>query len=221
MKDTAKRYVSVARAIEMLLVSERSIRRWIAHDPPLLHAIKDPSGHTLVDLDDILAIQAQKPELKNPLPDRVEALEEQVQEVLALKPDVQTLEREVEVLKQQVGNLLALFEVGVTPEMAFMPRKRTSVARQSGAEARGYPAGTMRLVEFAEKHQLTISEIKELHWQGAFTVTIYERPQAKRNGREWWITPEQHRAVASYYQQRGLSCVPCDYCSIVPLALSN
>ncbi len=202
MTSTAKHYVSVAQAMEMLRVSERSVRRWIAHDPPLLHAIKDPSGHLLVDLDDIHAIQEQKPELKNPLPDRVEEVEE----------DVQTLKGEVEALKQQITTLLALSEsAGGLP--ASLRRERASAA--SGASARGYPPGTLRLIEFTEKHQVNISEIKELHWQGAIAVSIYDRERAKRNAREWWITPDQHRAVVTYYQQHGLHVQTerCDFCS--------
>ncbi|HET8840778.1 MAG TPA: hypothetical protein VFN35_04890 [Ktedonobacteraceae bacterium] len=213
MTTTAKHYVSVAQAVEMLLISERSVRRWIALDPPLLHSIKDSTGHTLVDLDDILAIQEQKPELKNPLPERVEVVEERVEVV---EDDVQTLKdevKELKELKEQIGTLLAALKEGGAPAAAFVRRERASPA--SGAEARGYPAGTIRLIDFTDEHQLSISEIKELHWQQTIAVTIYEREHAKRNAREWWITPEQHRAVVAYYQQRQLPIrtETCDICS--------
>lgn len=225
MRDPTKRYVTVVQVLEMLHVSERTVRRWMSSDPPLLHSIEDSSGHRYIDMADVERIKAEKPELVNEIPARVEILEDQAKEALALKPVVQTLKCEVEELKQQVNDLLALVESGgiAPPGAPFVRRVRPPVSRQSGAEARGYPAGTIRLIEFTDKHQLSISGIKELHWKGDIAVTIYEREHAKRNGREWWITPEQHRAVVAYYQQQQLPVrtETCDTCSIVPLALSS
>lgn len=224
MRDPTKRYVTVVQVLEMLHVSERTVRRWMSSDPPLLHSIEDSSGHKYIDMADVERIKAEKPELVNEIPARVETLEDQAKEALALKPVVQTLQGEVGVLKQQVNDLLALLgesSGGRAPGALFVRQGRASA--QSGAELRGYPAGTIRLIEFTDKHQLSISEIKELHWKGDITVTIYEREHAKRNAREWWITPEQHRAVVAYYQQQQLpiQTETCDTCSIVPLALSS
>jgi hypothetical protein len=219
MKDPTKRYVTVVQVLEMLNVSERTVRRWMASDPPRLHWIEDASGHKYIDLADVESIKDGKPDLTNPLPERVEILEDQVQEALTLKPDVLVLQREVEQLKGQVNTLLALMETG-TSLADHSRRVHASASSQSVAEARGYPPGTDRLIDFAKQHHISISEIKELHWQREIEVSIYERSHAKRNGREWWVTPNQHRALINYYQQRGMPYQPCEQCIPVPLSLS-
>jgi len=218
MKDPTKRYVTVVQVLEMLNVSERTVRRWMASDPPRLHSIEDASGHKYIDLADVERIKAEKPDLANETPERVDTLEDQVQEALALKPSVQDLQREVEQLKGQVSTLLTLIEKD-TP-LAERTRRARILSDETGAEARGYPPGTHRLVPFAKRHQMAISEIKELHWQREIEVSIYERQKARRNGREWWITPDQHRALVDYYQQHGKPCQQCDQCITVPLSLS-
>src|SRR5260370_21726899 len=107
-----KHYVSVAQVMEILNVSERTVRRWLKGDPPRLHSIDDVSGHKYIDMADVERIKADKPDLANELPDQVESLKDDVQEALALKPVVQGLQCEVEQLKQQVSTLLALIESG-------------------------------------------------------------------------------------------------------------
>jgi hypothetical protein len=219
MKDPTKHYVSVVQVMEILNVSERTVRRWLKGDPPRLHAIEDASGHKYIDLADVERIKADKPDLARELPDQVESLKDDVQEALALKPIVQGLQCEVEQLKQQVSTLLVLIESGI-PLTEHARRVRSPAASQDEAAARGYPSGTVRLVKFAKQHVISISEIKELHWQHEIVVSIYERQNAKRNAREWWITPEQHRELIDYYQQHDMAYELCDTCSSVPLALS-
>jgi hypothetical protein len=203
MDSTTKRYVTVAHVLEMLAVSERTIRRWMAGDPPRLHWIEDASGRKYIDLDDVERIQAKKPEIvQRLLPERMERIE----------AAVQALQREVELLKEQAAHLLARSE-SWSPGADHPRRVRGSSASQGGAEARGYPPGTVRLVDFARQHQISLGEIKELHWlRGGTVVSVHERANAQRNGREWWITPDQHRTLIEYYQQQGKPHEACDLC---------
>jgi len=205
---TTKRYVTVARVLEMLRVSERTVRRWMTGEPPRLHSIEDASGHKYIDLDDVERIQAQKPALTNALPGRIESLEDRLQDVLDLQP---MLQREIEHLKEQLNLLREIIESGAV-RMISQGRVRGAAAGQSGAEARGYPPGTVRLVDFVEKHQVALSEIKELHWQREIEVSIYERPNAQRNAREWWVTLDQHLKLIDYYRQHGKPHEVCDLC---------
>lgn len=200
---TTKRYVTVAHVLEMLTVSERTVRRWMAGEQPRLHWIEDASGRKYIDLDDVERIQAKKPELvQRLLPERMDQVERALQEV----------QREVQELKEQLTDLRELMASGA-PLAHPGGRTRGAAARESGAETRGYPPGTLRLVDFVVKHQLALSEVKELHWlRGGTVVSIYEREHATRNGREWWITPEQHQKLIDYYRQHGKPHEECDLC---------
>ncbi|WP_220209282.1 hypothetical protein [Reticulibacter mediterranei] len=48
---------------------------------------------------------------------------------------------------------------------------------------------------------------------GEIAITIYQREgEAKRNKREWWLTPAQHRALINYCQQHQIAYRACPDC---------
>lgn len=212
VKDPTKRYVTVAQVLESLSVSERTVRRWLRGDPPRLRSIRDDMGHLYIDQADVERIKAERPELANPLPERVEMLEDQVPEALAWKPAVQDLQREVADLKAQVATLLSLLETGAA--LDGRPRRKSHTGSDADAATRrGYPPGTLRLVKFAPPHQLSVNELKQLHWMGEIVLDVYQRTGAERNEQEWWITPDHHREVIAYYQQHNKPYQCCDFCA--------
>ncbi len=78
---------------------------------------------------------------------------------------------------------------------------------------RGLPPGTIRLVDFVKLHQVNLWDLKQLHWGRTITLEVYLREvQARRNKQEWWVTPEQHTALANYWHMHQLPFTACPVC---------
>ena len=78
---------------------------------------------------------------------------------------------------------------------------------------RHLPVGTMRLVDFAQQHEISVHAIKKGYYEGEIQLTVYQREgTVKRNHQEWWITEAQHQPVIAYCQQQNIPYVACPQC---------
>jgi excisionase family DNA binding protein len=212
------RYITVQDAVERLGVVERTVRRWI--EKKKLHAIHDASGFVRLDLDAVERIAQERHTVVPSSRQQVEMLLERVER----------LESENEAQEQKYDHLQRLIE-GVFRVLAGEPitdehgqplslsdshlayLRPVGRNKQEPLERRGLPAGTMRLVNFAQLHQVKLSDLKRLHMLHELNLTIYQRDAgAIRNKQEWWISPEQHQQVATYCQQHSIPYMPCSQC---------
>ncbi|GLV54396.1 hypothetical protein KDH_12430 [Dictyobacter sp. S3.2.2.5] len=223
------RYITVQDAVERLGVVERTVRRWIEKDK--LHAIRDVSGSVRLDLDEVELIVQERGAVVPSPQQQIEALLECVERLKceneALFECVERLKRENEARDQKCNDLQQQIDVirqeRVSESTAhghgslLLPATSHFLHSHSGQELlarRGLPEGTMRLVQFAQLHQIKLSDLKKLHMLHAVNLTIYQREaEAIRNKQEWWITPEQHQQVADYCQQHDVPYVVCSQCS--------
>jgi hypothetical protein len=214
----SKTYVPVAEAAKLCNRSERTIRRWIAKK--YVRVVRNKQTRSVrIDLDDIQRMQANKPDTVHPVRDEIEEL----------KLDNQELEQEVESLKQEVGGLkeqLAILqerEEVLEKRVDFLSQQRVGTGnlllfprrapRVSGAESRGLPPGTQRLVPYVALHKANVSEVKALHTQRLIELTLHMREgEVKRNKQEWWITPEQQVQLVRYWQEHHVPYTPCGQC---------
>jgi hypothetical protein len=77
---------------------------------------------------------------------------------------------------------------------------------------RKYPPGTVRLAPFAKRHGVEPSTLRRQAEKSPELATIYERPTARVNKREWWLLPEQQPLVIAYWQAQGIPYTPCLDC---------
>ncbi len=224
------RYITVQDAVEILGVTERTIRRWIKQGK--LHAIRDKSDFIRLDLADIeewyQSKDANTPSLREQLQSFLESIEALESAREAQQCQYSNLQTEVEALQQQVAacmqlltNMLPVNDSGQGIEQRQMLADILAqlIQRHRGAaddllKKRGYQLGTMRLVDFAKLHQITVSELKKLHARGEIDLEVYQRKtDAIRNKQEWWINPLQHQQVADYCQRKGIPYMPCPQCA--------
>jgi len=118
----------------------------------------------------------------------------------------QTLEQLVAALAAGSGgqDLASLLQ-----SLALRP---TSSRRLPPFARRGYPPGTVRLAPFAERHGVEPSTLRRQAEKSPELATIYERPTARVNKREWWLLPEQQPLVIAYWQAQGIPYTPCLDC---------
>lgn len=218
-RKDSKTYVPVEEAMRLCNRSERTIRRWI--EKKYVRVDRNEQTRSVrVDLDDIQRMQAMKPDTIHPVRDEIEEL----------KLDNQELEQEVADLKQEVGALKELAAILLEREDVLEKRMDALMSQQRaagtgnlirfprsprvvGAESRGLPAGTQRLVPYAALHKVSVSEIKAFHTQRLIDLTIHEREgEVKRNKQEWWITPEQQVQLVRYWQEHHVPYTPCGQC---------
>jgi len=88
----------------------------------------------------------------------------------------------------------------------------TSSQRLSPFTRRGYPPGTIRLAPFAQRHGVEPSTVRRQAEKSPELATIYDRPAARVNKREWWLLPEQQPLVIAYWQVQGIPYTPCLDC---------
>ncbi len=72
--------------------------------------------------------------------------------------------------------------------------------------------GTVRLAPFAELHGIDPSTLRRQAEKYPELATIYHRPTAKVNKREWWLLPEQQALVIERWQAQGVAYTPCPDC---------
>ncbi len=202
-------YTTIAEAANVLGRNERTIRRWI--ESGKLPSIKR-NGQRYIVKAEVDRLRTSMPELASPLPDRVAMLEDHVH---TLTDQIESMQHQVRHLQEQFAELRQRLDERPS-------RSHTAQPRLSGAEKRGMPAGTMRLVEFARLHGLAVSEIKLLYWSNKVELTVHRRTgEVVRNKQEWWITPEQHRKLIAYALQHDIPCRCCDWCDSAHAALST
>ncbi len=192
---TRKQYVTVEEAVVLLNLSERTVRRMIKDEKFSVIRAK----HSIrIDLDDINAYNARKPHEPHPIQTQIDQLRAQVE---ALQQQVESL-----AFAQSPAQAASLS----SPQLVPFPG-----VQLSAAEKRGYHAGTQRLVHFARAHHVTADSIKSLYEAGDIALSVYQRPtNPERNKQEWWITPEQHIALAAYWHAHELPCTMCPACSV-------
>jgi len=203
------RYVTVQDAVERIGVAERTLRRWIEETDEKkkkFHRImRDPSGFVRLDLEEVEQIVRARGGV-------VPSVHQQIEHLLER---IETLESEQAIQAQQYQELLNTVEHFQQARMTPMQpvTYRHSGSPGTSVERRGLPAGTLRLVDFAQKHNCNLSEVKKLHEHHEIEVAVYQREAlAVRNKQEWWITPAQHHALADYYEQHHLPYTPCLHC---------
>ena len=204
-RQTTKVYVTVEEAALRCNRSERTIRRWIQQE--IVRVDRNKQFRSVrVDRDDLDRIIAGRPDTVHPVRG----------EIAKLTTNDETLEQRINILLQEVAHLqqrVDLLEtqgVVVSGEGGRLPKS----PRTSGAESRGLPAGTMRLVPFAEQHGVPVGQIRSLYNQRLLDLIVYQRPgEAKRNKQEWWISPEQHQQLIRYWQEHHISYEPCPQCT--------
>jgi excisionase family DNA binding protein len=236
-----KRYTSVQGAVEEIGVSERTVRRWIGEGH--LRTIHDDTGHVRIDMDDVEE-KARQQRTPHPLRQQVQSLLSQVEELKAHQETEQRrlsgIEHQMEGLQQRLeaceqilsrvlmaaskaetegeaGEVLSPGSWDQIPHLLSRlrpPRSATSRPRPSPLDKRGLPSGTLRLVHFAQVHQVKVDEIKHLYWASKIELAVHHREtQAQRNKQEWWITPEQHERLTAYWRQHAIAYVTCPLCA--------
>ncbi len=110
--------------------------------------------------------------------------------------------------RQTLEQLVAALAAGsggqdLAPLLQSLALRPTSSRRLPPFARRGYPPGTVRLAPFAERHGVEPSTLRRHAEKSSELATIYERPTARVNKREWWLLPEQQPLVIAYWQAQG------------------
>ena len=225
------RYVTVQDAVERIGVAERTLRRWIEETDEKkkkFHRIlRDPSGFVRLDLEEVEQIVRARggvvPSVHQQIErllERIKALEsenvaqaKQYQEMLTQLQQVVATQTQMMTRQPPTSNDgHSLVVAEILTRLAHQHPKKVGVP----AERRGFPSGTLRLVDFAQKHGCKLSELKKLYGSQEIELAVYQREAlAMRNKQEWWITPTQHQAVADYYEQHQLAYTPCPQCLVL------
>ncbi len=229
------RYVTVQDAVERLGVAERTLRRWIEetddHKKKFRHIMRDASGFVRLDLEEVEQIAQARgrvvPSLHHQielLRERVEALESdqavQAQQYQELLMTVNHLEASMTIQMQVFAQMLPTGDNGqsmdhplaLTHLLTHLSRHHPKKLGEPEAR-RGFPPGTLRLVDFAQSHASNLSELKKLYMAQKIDLAVYQREApAIRNKQEWWITPMQHHALADYCEQHQMPYTPCPQC---------
>ncbi len=79
---------------------------------------------------------------------------------------------------------------------------------------------TVLLQRFALKHQIERNDLNKLYESGEIHLEGH-LTKGESGRHEWWVTPEQHRAIIAYHQQHGLDYRSCDLCASEQTTLSN
>jgi DNA-binding transcriptional MerR regulator len=119
--------------------------------------------------------------------------------------------------RQTLEQLMAALAAGsggqdLAPLLQSLALRPTSSRRLPPFARRGYPPGTVRLAPFAERHGVEPSTLRRQAEKSPELATIYERPTARVNKREWWLLPEQQPLVIAYWQAQGIPYTPCLDC---------
>ncbi len=119
--------------------------------------------------------------------------------------------------RQTLEQLVAALATGsggqdLAPLLQSLALRPTSSRRLFPFARRGYPPGTVRLAPFAERHGVEPSTLRRQAEKSPELATIYERPTARVNKREWWLLPEQQPLVIAYWQAQGIPYTPCLDC---------
>lgn len=134
-------------------------------------------------------------------------------EVRLLKGELQHEQEARQTLEQFIAALAAgSGGQDLAPLLQSLVLRPTSSRRLSPFARRGYPPGTVRLAPFAERHGVEPSTLRRQAEKSPELATIYDRPAAKVNKREWWLLPEQQPLVIAYWQAQGIPYMPCGNC---------
>ncbi len=230
-----KRYVTIKQALQLYDVSDKTIERYIHQK--VLPIVRDRFKHVKIDLDVLEQVMREREKPPNPIMQQLEVHQRQIDE---LEREVQALREQLEqmtaqlnaqslvltALKTSAGGDLSVEQAAVLLKQQVAQaladtgseriRKIATPRQPTALEKRGLPDGTMKLVDFITAHHLSLSpwHFKKACAAGEIALTIYQREgEAKRNKREWWITPPQHRALISYCRQRQIMYTPCSGCT--------
>ena len=228
-----KRYVTIQDAADLLNIAERTVFRMI--EDKRLESMKDSNGSRWVALDDIEGKQQAQLHSESPVRHQLK----QAQSLIAeLQETVRTHEHRIQELEHQMMQpsheplLIHLspqegmqegastFSVGEISQLVtkqVLANLHLSAHTPQGIVGmiakRNLPVGTMRLVDFAHQHEISVHAIKKGYYEGAFALTVHQREgTVKRNHQEWWISQEQHQPVIAYCQQHAIPYVPCPHC---------
>jgi excisionase family DNA binding protein len=232
-----KRYVTIQDAADLLNIAERTVFRMI--EDKRLESMKDSNGSRWVALDDIEGKQQAKLHSESPVRHQLkqaQALIAELQDTVrnqdarlqAQDSRLHLLEQELAALVSQevpiiqlppqegastfsLAEITQLVTKQVVANLHLSPHTPQGVAGMIAK--RNLPVGTMRLVDFAHQHEISVHAIKKGYYELAFALTVHQRAgTVKRNHQEWWITQEQHQPVIAYCQQQAIPYVPCPQC---------
>ncbi len=231
------RYVTVQDAVERIGVAERTLRRWIEetddHKKKFRHIMRDASGFVRLDLEEVEQIAQSRGEVVPSLHHQIELLRErievleseyvfQVQQYQELRTRVEHIQQFMTTQMQVLAHILPSEDGQKSePSLALAEllthlthlTQRHSKKVNAPEERRDFPPGTLRLVDFAQSHASSLSELKKLYMGHEIDLAVYQRESpALRNKQEWWITPMQHHALADYCERHQLPYTPCPQC---------
>jgi excisionase family DNA binding protein len=237
-KASRRELVTVDEAATLLAMSERTIRRMIRDGR--LHVVRDGQRGVWVDVKDIeqkqngkvrSAFEEVRDRMQQQLDEQAKRIRELQEEVHRHAVMIQGCEKVIHTLEEGIHRLVTLSTVGegdeshhvlvpdMTPFVALLKTReqgytgRSLMPAPSPLEKRHLPVGTLRLVQFAAQHNVTVDDIKALFAQGHIQLTVVTRGEyARRNKQEWWIRPEQQRDLIRYWDEQAITYTPCSQC---------
>jgi Helix-turn-helix domain len=84
--------------------------------------------------------------------------------------------------------------------------------QRSQRSAPAVPDGTIMLVEFAKRHDVSKGTLRGVVERDSTLVTVIPRPGAKEKKRKWMITPAQMAPLLAALGQHGIAYTPCAQC---------
>jgi hypothetical protein len=179
----------------------------LEHVRELLHTQEQVAGDILRQL---AVLHQQEAEHYTALQRRCADLEAQVR---MLRGEIQQEQEARQTLEQLVAALAAGSGGQDLAQLLQGLALRPASSRHLPPFAkRKYPPGTVRLAPFAERHGVDPSTLRRQAEKFPELATIYERPTARINKREWWLLPEQQPLVIERWQALGCAYTPCLDC---------
>ena len=231
--NEGREYVTGEQAAKLMGVHPRTVYRKIEKGE--IVATHGKRNRLRIVLDDVKVWIAKNQPETDPLQQveelsqKLQMLEARVGELLSLKALIHSMQQRLDVYEQvitisshttggmdqtehgeQLPPLLNLHEV--IRLLTTTHSQRHSARSFSVLEKRGLPTGTLTVAEFARLHQVQVHGIKKLFGERLISLTIIQRESFIRNGREWWITPEQQAALVQYWQENQITYMACSAC---------
>jgi hypothetical protein len=143
---------STSKSVEVVPKLPRTIRRWIEEEK--VEVLRNKKFRSVrIDQDDLDRYCAGMPDTSHPVRG----------EIAKLATNDESLEQRINLLIQEVARLQQRVDLleSQDPGSESCHHKASSPRASGGAESRGLPAGTLRLVPFAEQHHVTVGMIRE------------------------------------------------------------
>ena len=126
-----------------------------------------------------------------------------------------TLRYHLSIVAQAFATLASL-----SPGRIFLGIGSGEAMNETPATGQEFPGRKERRLRLAEAIELIrrLWDEERVDFSGDYyevsKATIYERPKARINKREWWLLPDQQPLVIAYWQAQGIaytSCLDCPH----------